>query len=135
MYSVWSVSAGLAVAVAFVWLGILTYSIWQQRNFLQSLFPRHKEREIRKKFEELLEEVKNFKGDLKGIDLDLDNLKKEGLLHISRFKLLRYNPYEDTGGDQSFSIALLDERGSGIVLTSLHARSGTRVFAKPVIEG
>jgi hypothetical protein len=50
-------------------------------------------------------------------------------------ELLRYNPYEDTGGDQSFSLALLDNDGNGVVVTSLHSRSGTRVFSKPVILG
>ena len=51
---------------------------------------------------------------------------------VQRIGLVRFNPFNDTGGDQSFSIALLDGRGDGLVVSSLYSRSGTRVFAKPV---
>ena len=49
--------------------------------------------------------------------------------------MVRYNPFEDTGSDQSFVIALLDDRRDGVVITGLHSRDGTRVFAKPVEGG
>ena len=45
---------------------------------------------------------------------------------------MRYNPFEETGGNQSFALALLDAEGDGWVLSSLHARSGTRVYAKAI---
>ena len=48
---------------------------------------------------------------------------------------MRFNPFSDTGGDQSFSIALLDGAGDGLVISSLFGRSETRVFAKPVQGG
>lgn len=54
------------------------------------------------------------------------------LQHIG---LVRFNPFEDTGSDQSFAIALLDDRRDGIVLSSLHGRANTRLFAKPVEGG
>ncbi|MGQ9457218.1 MAG: DUF4446 family protein, partial [Anaerolineae bacterium] len=44
----------------------------------------------------------------------------------------RFNPCPDPGGNQSFAIALVDGRGNGVVLSSLHAREGTRVYAKPL---
>ena len=49
--------------------------------------------------------------------------------------MVRYNPFADSGGDQSFAIALLDSLGNGVVISSLHSRSETRVFAKPVQAG
>jgi len=49
--------------------------------------------------------------------------------------LVRFNPFEDTGSDQSFAIALLDADHSGVVISSLHGRAGTRVFAKPITAG
>ena len=61
----------------------------------------------------------------------------EGTLQhaIQRVGIVRFNPFSDTGGDQSFSIALLDGDGDGLVLSSLFGRSETRVFAKPVQGG
>ncbi len=49
--------------------------------------------------------------------------------------LVRYNPFQDTGGDQSFAIALLDKHGDGVVMSSLHTRAATRFYAKPVKAG
>lgn len=54
---------------------------------------------------------------------------------FSRVGLVRYNPFEETGGNQSFALALLDAGGDGWVLSSLHARSGTRVYAKAIAAG
>lgn len=54
---------------------------------------------------------------------------------FSRVGLVRYNPFEETGGNQSFALALLDANGNGWVLSSLHARSGTRVYAKAIAAG
>ncbi len=54
---------------------------------------------------------------------------------FSRVGLVRYNPFEETGGNQSFALALLDADGDGWVLSSLHARSGTRVYAKAIAGG
>jgi hypothetical protein len=54
---------------------------------------------------------------------------------IQKVGVTRFNPFADTGGDQSFAIALLDADGNGIVLSSLHSRADTRVFAKQVQAG
>jgi len=51
---------------------------------------------------------------------------------IQHVGLVRYNPFGDTGGDQSFVLALLDAKGHGVVISSLHGRTGTRFYAKPV---
>ncbi|HEY7625220.1 MAG TPA: DUF4446 family protein [Candidatus Limnocylindria bacterium] len=54
---------------------------------------------------------------------------------IQKVGVIRFNPFADTGGDQSFAIALLDAEGNGVVLSSLHGRADTRVFAKQVQAG
>jgi hypothetical protein len=54
---------------------------------------------------------------------------------FQRTALVRFNPFEDTGGNQSFALALLDADGNGWVLSSLHARTGTRMYAKAVRGG
>jgi hypothetical protein len=54
---------------------------------------------------------------------------------LQRVGIVRYNPFEETGGNQSFALALLDAEDHGIIISSLHARSGTRVYAKAVTSG
>ncbi|MBW4061384.1 DUF4446 family protein [Candidatus Saccharibacteria bacterium] len=56
-------------------------------------------------------------------------------LASQKISLVRFNPFGDTGGDQSFSLAVLDAHDSGYVLTSIHGREGTRVYVKPVDLG
>ncbi|MBI3576672.1 DUF4446 family protein [Candidatus Gottesmanbacteria bacterium] len=65
----------------------------------------------------------------------LKKLEADGEVHLQRIGILRYNPFSDTGGSQSFSLALLDGNDSGIVITSLYARSGNRWFVKEVENG
>lgn len=118
-----------------VWLLVLSFLIWQQSKFLKSLFPKSGERDIRKKFEENTKAVEGFKEMLVNLENTVETVKTDGLRHIQRAELMRFNPYDDTGGDQSFVVALLNGQGSGVVVTSLHARSGTRVFGKEVVLG
>jgi hypothetical protein len=54
---------------------------------------------------------------------------------VQRVGLVRFNPFEDTGGNQSFAVALLDANDDGFVVSSLHARQGTRIYAKAVARG
>jgi len=51
---------------------------------------------------------------------------------IRKVGIVRFNPFKNTGGDQSFAIALLNSSDSGIVISSLYLREGTRIYAKPV---
>lgn len=133
MYSDWVLA--LAGGIIFLWLLVLSYLTWRQNKFLGELFPKSGERDIRKKFEEILGAVGKFKLDLGDLRDKLSEIEKDGAVHIQRVELLRYNPFGDTGGDQSFTVALLDRSGSGFIITSLHSRSGTRVFGKPVSKG
>lgn len=54
---------------------------------------------------------------------------------VRNVALLRYDAFEDVGGRLSFSCALLDDKGNGVVLTSINGRQETRVYAKPVTDG
>lgn len=62
----------------------------------------------------------------------IDELENQQSLVISRLGLVRYNAFEDTGADLSFSLAILTDQGNGIVLTSLWGRDEVRVYAKPL---
>ncbi|MBA3533255.1 MAG: DUF4446 family protein [Ardenticatenales bacterium] len=52
-----------------------------------------------------------------------------------RVGIVRFNPFQDSGGDQSFAIAWIDDEANGVVLSSLHHREGNRVYAKPLTCG
>lgn len=52
-----------------------------------------------------------------------------------KIKTLRFNPFNDIGGNQSFVICILDENNNGCLLTSLHNRENTRTYAKEIFKG
>lgn len=54
---------------------------------------------------------------------------------VRHVALLRYDAFEDVGGRLSFSCAMLDDHGTGVVLTSINGRQETRVYAKPITDG
>jgi hypothetical protein len=58
--------------------------------------------------------------------------RSERGLALQRFHLVRYDAFEDMGGQMSFSAALLDEHGDGLVVTSINGRTETRTYAKPI---
>jgi hypothetical protein len=60
---------------------------------------------------------------------------KRTLAHAFQWMgMVRYNPFRNTGGDQSFVWAIVDGQGTGVVLSSMHARESTRLYAKPLHE-
>lgn len=54
---------------------------------------------------------------------------------VSHAAVVRYDAFSDMGGEQSFSLAILDAHGTGVVLSAINGRSDTRVYAKPVRDG
>ena len=62
-------------------------------------------------------------------------LEDIGTVAIQKIGFKRFNPFEHTGGDQSFAIALLDHKNNGVVISSLYTRDGVRVYAKRVETG
>jgi hypothetical protein len=72
---------------------------------------------------------------LDGVARRLDAEEAAGMRTIQRVGIVRYNPFEDTGSNQSFVLAMLDAQGDGFVMSSLHSRQQTRVFLKQLVKG
>ena len=88
-----------------------------------------------KNLKEVLNQLKDLEKKINGISEELENLKKESKFSVQKTGIVRYNPFSGIGSNQSFSVALLDGNNDGIVITSLYAREGNRVYGKPVKDG
>jgi len=88
---------------------------------------------------ENLEDLINFcqkqAKELEKLRNELQDFRKESELFFQRFAVLRFNPFPDQGGDQSFSIALLNGNNNGFIITSLYNKGDCKIYAKPVKEG
>ena len=85
--------------------------------------------------EALLKQTNQNKKDLEILSKYCDTIQKEGQFHIQKVGLLRFNPFKDTGGDQSFILSLVDGKNTGVIISGLYSRTGTRWYAKRVVEG
>jgi hypothetical protein len=86
-------------------------------------------------FDAHLETVHQVGRDLDELTARTAVLESAARHHFARLGLVRFNPFPDTGGNQSFALALLDESEEGFVVSSLHSRTGTRIYAKAIVGG
>jgi len=121
--------------IVFAWLGAITFLLVKIYQTFFCLTKGVSEKDLKTVLEELLGQAKKNQGKDADLEKRLEETRKEVLLHIQKVGLIRYNPFADTGGNQSFVLALLDGNNNGVVITSLHSREATRVFSKPVIQG
>jgi len=72
---------------------------------------------------------------LDALSSKLDRVSDQQLLCVQRVGFIRFDAFEDVGGEQSFSLALLDANNSGVVLSNIYSRSDSRLYAKRVAAG
>jgi hypothetical protein len=125
----------LVLAVIFVWLVSLSIFFWRVLQHYNRLTKGVSEKSLRAVLESLLKDVDVNKKDIEYLKEYSLKLEKDGLLHIQKVGLIRFNPFKDTGGDQSFILSLVDGKDTGVVISGLYSRSGTRWYAKRVISG
>jgi len=94
-----------------------------------------KSKELPKDVKEVLDKFGKLEERFERLSSDLNKLKEEDKLSVQRVGIVRFNPFSESGGDQSFSIALLNGKNDGIVITSLYARGENRVYGKPIKDG
>ncbi len=127
--------AFLVFAVIFVWLIALTIFFWRVLNHFNNLTKGVSQKTLKSVLEEVLKQMDITKKDIDYLkDFSL-KLEKDGFLHIQKVGLVRFNPFKDTGGDQSFILSLVDGKDTGVIISGLYSRSGTRWYAKKVVEG
>ena len=82
-----------------------------------------------------LAHVVQLGGEVRDLESRTAVLEADGRHAFQRIGLVRFNPFDDTGGNQSFALALLDADDDGIVISGLHARGVTRIYTKAVSGG
>jgi len=116
------------------WLAYLSYRFFNYIKEKEELLKKAKNQSVEALLEKSLDENEKAQADIKKIKETVDNLGKVAMISLTKVGVVRFNPFQDTGGDQSFAFALLNAKGDGIVISSLHGREGTRIYAKPIKE-
>lgn len=125
----------LSIAVILVWLFTLSFFFARILSHYNRITKGVSNKSLKTVLEELLQETEINKKDIDYLKQYSLKLEKDGLLHIQKVGLLRFNPFKDTGGDQSFILSLVDNKDTGVVISALYSRSGTRWYAKKIRNG
>ncbi|MEI6267178.1 MAG: DUF4446 family protein [bacterium] len=120
--------------VFLIWNISLTFIIFSIKN-KNKLFFDDGSKNLRDLVTRSINESKSINQRSAKIEDSIDSIAKIIKNSYQKFSLIRYNPFSDTGGDQSFSLALLDLSNNGFVFTSIHGRDVNRVYAKEIVAG
>lgn len=124
-----------AVVVLAIWVALLQRSEATLRRRLRRVLPEGEATSLDQVLDGQSQKIQTLGQRLDALNKLHHELEEITQRTIQKVGVVRYNPFADAGGDQSFAIALLDSLANGIVVSSLHSRTETRVFAKPVQSG
>ena len=129
-----------AVSVIFGFLGLILAIIAMARlkkikNEMEILFSGKDATNLESILLEHSKELKLLDKEIQELFEISNRIHSLALRSVHKVGIVRFNPFKDIGGDQSFALALLDGKDSGLVISSLHTREGTRIYSKPVSKG
>lgn len=123
------IAAGAALVSTGV-LGWLVFIMWKQNRKIFGAKPLPENIQA-----ELLRRISRTETRLEVIEPRIDNLEEVSKVSVQKVGFLRFNPFHDTGGDNSFVAAFLDQKNNGILISSLYTREGVRIYAKKIEGG
>lgn len=123
------------VLILIIWVALLQRSESRLRSRLRRVLPGREATSLDQILEQNIARLDSLSQRLDALNKLHHELEAITQHAIQKVGVVRYSAFSDTGGDQSFAIALLDSEGTGLVFSSLHSRADTRVFAKPIQAG
>jgi hypothetical protein len=127
-----SLIANAALLLAAIWQGIRLRRLGRVRK---EFFSAGLNKDIEQILVDQNRAITKNSLELTQLDDSLTRLYKDNRSNLQKIGFLRFNPFDDAGGNMSFVLALLDGQDDGVVISSLHGRDGTRVYAKSVKAG
>lgn len=128
-------SINIILIVLAIWLLLLTGAFVWALTFFGRLTKGVKEGNLIKVLDQVLTTESKNTTQLKDVFSKLRSLEKQMQVYIQKIGLVRFNPFKETGGDHSFSLALLDAKNTGLIITGLHTRDRTRIYIKSIVAG
>ncbi len=128
----------LALIISLVALFLGAFCAWQNYslNKLKKIFfSGAQAQNLESVIYALKNEIKTDRDQIKNLEENLINLRNNSTFAIQKVGLVRFNPFDDGGGNFSFSLALMDAHNCGVVITSMHGRQQNRIYTKKLESG
>ncbi len=123
------------IVILFVFDLFLLFYLLGFKKRIKLLFKGKKTKDLEEVILEQIKRVENQAKEIKKLNNKISELEKISKISFQKLGIVRFNPFEDVGGDQSFVIALLDREDNGFVISSLYTREGNRIYSKPIENG
>lgn len=124
----------LIAYILIILVGLLTAEIFRLNTRLRQILLGKQGTDLETSINSLIKGMENLDSrvsDVEGYIIKMDARLKQA---IQKVKTIRFNPFKDQGGNQSFATAFLDEQGNGVVISSLYSRDKVSVYAKPIVK-
>lgn len=125
----------LVLLALFIWIATLSFFVGRTIYHYSRLTGKTDKGDLRVVLEQVLKEGEETARKISEVERAVLEIVRDGERHFQKRGVVRFNPFNDTGGNQSFALALLDKKDSGVLVLSLHGRSSTRVYVKEVENG
>lgn len=121
--------------ILFVWVLLLTIYVVKVIKHYNNLTQGVSNTNLKEVLEVIIKQKKLLQAQNEELSKKVATLEQLNNYNLQRIGIIRFNPFSDTGGSQSFSLALLDGKNNGLIITSLYARTGNRWYIKYVKNG
>ena len=121
--------------VLLFWNIYLHYYLSKIKKRTRSFFASSEGKDLEGIIYKQIKKTNEVDGEIKKIIEDNKRIKNDLAKCVQKVGVVRFNPFGDVGGNQSFVIALLDNSLSGVIIQSLYSREGVRVYSKQIKEG
>ena len=125
----------ISIGVLVLWLGGVTFALYRMITHYNRLTMGASEYTLKEVLDKIITTTQGNKKNIVELSGAFEKLRDEEKRHLQRIGVVHFNPFSDTGGSQSFSMALLDQEDNGLIMTSLFARTGNRWYIKHVKKG
>jgi hypothetical protein len=129
---IWSVALTILLVVGVLWVFDLQGRLRQLQSRYESTFSDEEDASLGSAVQRLATRFSKMNERTERLVVRTEQIDKALAHAVQGIGFVRYSAFEDTGGDQSFSLALVDGEGDGMVISALYGRDATRVYAKPV---
>jgi hypothetical protein len=99
------------------------------------LFKKNEPKEVEYTSKDLVQKVEQLQEKIGHMEEEIASLQKSLRNTFTNIGIVRFNPFKEIGGDQSFCIALLNTHQNGVIITSYYGRDLNRVYAKEIQGG
>lgn len=125
----------VVLLVFLIWNICLSYNLSKIKKRTRSFFASSEAKDLEEIIYKQIKKTNEVDCEIKKIIEDNKKIKSKLLQCIQKVGVVRFNPFGDVGGNQSFVIALLDNSLNGVIIQSLYSRDGVRIYSKEIKLG